>query len=93
MQCIFLNIGPLIFCIQDFLDDNINKTNGLLLPPCVGNISNLTIITSASKFIVKCEILGLKRTFKKLVLSIFFPKLANMPPMMRKFVGTLNMYL
>jgi hypothetical protein len=69
------------------------KKNGLLLPPYVGNISNLTSITCASKFIVKCEILGLKRTFKKHVLSIFFPKLVNMPPIMKKFVGNLNMYL
>jgi hypothetical protein len=93
MQCIFVNSGPLESGIQDFSNGNVNKKNGLLLAPCVGNISNLTSITSASKFIVKCNILGLKKNFQRLRLECFFPKLANMPPMMRKFVRTLNMYI
>jgi hypothetical protein len=94
MQCIFVKSGPLVSCIQDFAIGNVNKKKWLPPTPCVGNISNLNSITSASKFIMKCEILGFKRNFQKTCFEyVFFPKLANMPPMMRKFIETLNMYL
>ncbi len=50
------------------------KKKGFLLTSCVGNISNLNSITSVSKFIMKCEILGLKRNFQKTCFEYVFSK-------------------
>jgi hypothetical protein len=48
--------------------------------------SNLNTLTDALKSIIKCETLGLEKTFREPVLIIFFPKHANMPQLMTKFI-------
>jgi hypothetical protein len=53
---------------------------------------HLNIMTNIFKSIVKCEALGLKESYYEHVLGMFFPKLVNMPSMMRKFVNILNMF-
>jgi hypothetical protein len=40
--------------------------------------SNLNTMAIALKFVVKCEVLGLVKTFKVFVLAMFFPKHVNM---------------
>jgi hypothetical protein len=69
-----VNNGPLVSCIQDFSNGNVSKNKRLPPTPCVENISNLNSITNASKFIMKCEILGLKRNFQRTCFEYVFSK-------------------
>ncbi len=48
--------------------------------------SNLNTLTNALKFVVKCETLGLEESFYGTCFGHFFPKHANMPQLMTKFV-------
>ncbi len=54
--------------------------------------SNLNTMTSVFKCVVKCEVYVWRKTFKQHPLGMFSPKLANMPLMMKKFVGHLNIF-
>ncbi len=45
-----------------------------------------------SILLLKYETLIWRRIFKKHALDMFFPKLANMPQVMKKFGGVLNMF-
>jgi hypothetical protein len=46
-----------------------------------------------SSLLGNVKILVWRRTFKGHVWGMISPKLTNMPPMMKKFVGTWNMFL
>jgi len=49
-------------------------------------------MTTTLKSIIKCEALGLEEGFHRTCLGHDFPKLANMPLVMKKFGTTLNMF-
>jgi hypothetical protein len=49
-------------------------------------------MTNILKFVVKCEVLGLKVNFKEHILGMISPKLTNLPLVMKKFVRALNMF-
>lgn len=50
-------------------------------------------MTHVFKLVVKCEILNLKENFQGRCFEHFFPKLLNMPPLMKKFVRAWDMFL
>jgi len=50
--------------------------------------SNVNTLINALKFVVKCETLGLDESFQGISLVMFFPKHANIPQLMTKFVRT-----
>jgi len=50
--------------------------------------SNLNALTNVLKYVVKFEILGLKESFQQTCFGHCFPKHANMPQLMTKFVRT-----
>jgi hypothetical protein len=48
--------------------------------------SNLNTLNNVLKSVVKCETLGLEKSFQGTYFGHFFPKHANMPQLMTKFV-------
>ncbi len=74
MQCIFVNIGPLISCIQDFLDGNINKKKWPPPTPLCWKYFKFDLNNMCFK--IHCEMwnFGLEKNFQKTCFEYFFSK-------------------